>query len=77
MFLIVDLVEEPPGSDPVSPRFRLVALQLADMRTEVRVFPQPRIYGPAQLADDLLVTGLGERAQVPAILLGLEDPVFM
>ena len=77
MFLIVDFAEEPPGTNPISPRLRFVALQLADMRTEVRVLPQPWIHGSAQLANDLFMTGPSDRTQILSKLLGLEDPVFM
>lgn len=46
-FLIVDLIEETPGPDTISPCVRRVAFELSNVGTEMGVLPEPWI-------DDLL-----------------------
>ena len=61
VFLIIDLVGESPRPDTVSPRLRRVALQLANVRPEVRVLTQLRVDGSSQPAGNLLLTSTGDR----------------
>ena len=55
-FLIVDLVKKTPGTDSISPCFRLKILELFDMRSKMGVFPKLRINEIQKLSGDLAVT---------------------
>ena len=55
-FLIVDLVKKTPGTDSISPCFRLKILELFDMGSKMGVLPKLRINEIQRLSGDLAVT---------------------
>jgi hypothetical protein len=75
--VVIDLVEEPPGADPIPPGLGGGVLQLADVRAEMGMSLELWIDDRTQLANSLLVAGACDPLQIAGEGVGLKGTVLM